>query len=164
MLNNNDIDSFIGCMRNVLSECRNECKDVTKTMVTLTYYEDMCNTLVGASNLGISYDKTILHLLDDYRAGLDFRSFLDILLEMQKCGLREENDILTIVRKYVWLKNSPEWAGKLYFGYCPFHNGSNTDFRIDPDSQTFTCVECGLSGNVNDFLKLIGDNNVSKRE
>ena len=65
--------------------------------------------------------------------------------------VRNSNDIVDIISKYVVLKRS----GRNYFGLCPFHKEKSPSFSVSPDKQIFHCFGCGAGGNVFHFVSKI---------
>jgi DNA primase len=63
--------------------------------------------------------------------------------------VRESADILGIIGESVTLKR----AGATYRGPCPFHQGTNPNFSVDPRRRIYHCFKCGESGDVFTFLR-----------
>jgi DNA primase len=63
--------------------------------------------------------------------------------------VREAADILGIIGESVALKR----AGSTYRGPCPFHQGKNPNFSVDPRRRIYHCFKCGESGDVFTFLR-----------
>lgn len=63
--------------------------------------------------------------------------------------VREAADILGIIGESVTLKR----AGAAYRGPCPFHQGKNPNFSVDPRRRIYHCFKCGESGDVFTFLR-----------
>jgi DNA primase len=84
-------------------------------------------------------------------------------LVMETDIFSSDKDIMSVVTKYVYLEKVT-LTGNTFLGHCPFHEEKTPSFTVDPNKQTFHCLGCGLNGNVDDFLKLIGENNVSERK
>ena len=79
----------------------------------------------------------------DKRNSLDFENF--------KEKLKESNDIVTIVSKYVNL----ERKGKRYWGCCPFHMEKTPSFAVLDDGQYYICYGCKATGDVITFIQKI---------
>lgn len=62
--------------------------------------------------------------------------------------IREKNDIVDVISRYVDLKKK----GSSYFGLCPFHNEKSPSFSVSRDKQLYYCFGCGQGGNVYTFL------------
>ena len=61
-------------------------------------------------------------------------------------------NLVDIVRSYgIDLKK----VGKVYQGLCPFHEETNPSFTVYPETNTFHCFGCGITGDWRKFLKLI---------
>jgi len=61
-------------------------------------------------------------------------------------------NLVDIVRSYgIALKK----VGRVYQGICPFHDDSNPSFTVYPDTNTFHCFGCGMTGDWRKFLKLV---------
>jgi len=61
-------------------------------------------------------------------------------------------NIVDIVKSYgIELKK----IGRVYQGLCPFHKDTNPSFTVYPDTNTFHCFGCGITGNWRKFLELI---------
>lgn len=65
--------------------------------------------------------------------------------------IKERVDIVTVIQKYLTLKN----AGKNFLALCPFHSEKTPSFNISPDLQIFKCFGCGKSGDVITFIEEI---------
>lgn len=63
--------------------------------------------------------------------------------------VREAADIVGIIGESVTLKR----AGAAYRGPCPFHQGRNPNFSVDPRRRIYHCFKCGESGDVFTFLR-----------
>lgn len=63
--------------------------------------------------------------------------------------IREQNDIVDIIRPYVQLKRT----GSNYVGLCPFHNEKSPSFSVSPQKQMYFCFGCHAGGNVFTFLQ-----------
>ena len=72
--------------------------------------------------------------------------------------IRNSNDIVDVISKYITLKRS----GRNFFGLCPFHKEKSPSFAVSPDKQIFHCFGCGAGGNVIHFISKI--ENLSFRE
>ena len=72
--------------------------------------------------------------------------------------IKNSNDIVDVVSKYVNLKRS----GRNYFGLCPFHSEKSPSFAVSPDKQIFHCFGCGVGGNVIHFVMKV--ENINFRE
>lgn len=79
----------------------------------------------------------------DKKNSLDFESF--------KEKLKENNDIVSVVSKYVNL----ERKGKRYWGCCPFHMEKTPSFAVLDDGQYYICYGCKETGDVISFIKKI---------
>lgn len=64
--------------------------------------------------------------------------------------------IQAIASEYVDL----DYNGRYATCCCPFHGEEVPSFIIDQGKQKFKCYGCGKSGDVNDFLNLIKNNNL----
>ena len=62
--------------------------------------------------------------------------------------IRESNDIVETISKYVQLKR----VGNRYTGLCPFHAERTPSFSVSKDKQLFYCFGCQASGNVFSFV------------
>ncbi len=65
--------------------------------------------------------------------------------------IKEETDIVGVVRGYVTLK--PAGAG--FKALCPFHREKTPSFTVNPARQLFKCYGCGEGGDVISFLMKI---------
>jgi DNA primase len=63
--------------------------------------------------------------------------------------VREAADIVGIIGESVTLKR----AGTAFRGPCPFHQGKNPNFSVDPRRRIYHCFKCGESGDVFTFLR-----------
>ncbi len=63
--------------------------------------------------------------------------------------VREAADIVGIIGETVQLKR----AGGTYRGPCPFHQGKNPNFSVDPKRRIYHCFKCGESGDVFTYLR-----------
>jgi DNA primase len=63
--------------------------------------------------------------------------------------VREAADIVGIIGESVGLKK----AGSAFRGPCPFHQGKNPNFSVDPRRRIYHCFKCGESGDVFTFLR-----------
>ncbi|HEY5545183.1 MAG TPA: DNA primase [Gemmatimonadaceae bacterium] len=63
--------------------------------------------------------------------------------------VREAADIVGIIGESVTLKR----AGTTFRGPCPFHQGRNPNFSVDPRRRIYHCFKCGESGDVFTFLR-----------
>ena len=71
--------------------------------------------------------------------------FSDEFLE----ALREQADIVGIIGEHVKLKRT----GGQWRGPCPFHNGKNPNFSVDPGKGFYHCFKCSVSGTAVTFLQ-----------
>lgn len=62
--------------------------------------------------------------------------------------IKEETDIVGLVREYVSLKP----AGTSFKGLCPFHREKTPSFHVNPQRQMFKCFGCGEGGDAISFL------------
>lgn len=62
--------------------------------------------------------------------------------------LKNKNDIVDIVSRYVTLQN----RGGNYWGRCPFHHEKTASFAVNPSGQFFYCFGCHKSGDVINFI------------
>ncbi|MBU0743014.1 DNA primase [bacterium] len=62
--------------------------------------------------------------------------------------IKEETDIVGLVREYVTLKAS----GTSFKGLCPFHREKTPSFHINPQRQIYKCFGCGEGGDAISFL------------
>ncbi len=65
--------------------------------------------------------------------------------------IKEETDIVAVVRGYVTLK--PSGAG--FKGLCPFHREKTPSFNVTPSLNIYKCFGCGEGGDVISFLMKI---------
>lgn len=77
----------------------------------------------------------------DKKNSYDFESF--------KEKLKENNDIVTTISKYVHL----ERKGKRYWGCCPFHMEKTPSFAVLEDGQYYICYGCKATGDVISFIQ-----------
>jgi len=63
--------------------------------------------------------------------------------------IREAADIVGIIGESVTLKR----AGTAFRGPCPFHQGKNPNFSVDPRRRIYHCFKCGESGDVFTYLR-----------
>ena len=63
--------------------------------------------------------------------------------------VREAADIVGIIGESVTLKR----AGGTFRGACPFHQGKNPNFSVDPKRRIYHCFKCGESGDVFTYLR-----------
>jgi len=63
--------------------------------------------------------------------------------------VREAADIVGIIGESVALKR----AGTGFRGPCPFHQGRNPNFSVDPRRRIYHCFKCGESGDVFTYLR-----------
>lgn len=63
--------------------------------------------------------------------------------------VREAADIVSIIGETVALKR----AGSAFRGPCPFHQGKNPNFSVDPRRRIYHCFKCGESGDVFTYLR-----------
>ena len=63
--------------------------------------------------------------------------------------VREAADIVAIIGETVALKR----AGSAFRGPCPFHQGKNPNFSVDPRRRIYHCFKCGESGDVFTYLR-----------
>ena len=62
--------------------------------------------------------------------------------------LKQNNDIVTIARKYINLTRK----GKTWWACCPFHFEKTPSFAINEVEQYYHCFGCGASGDVISFV------------
>lgn len=62
--------------------------------------------------------------------------------------VRDSNDIVDIISKYVQLKR----VGNSHKGLCPFHTEKTPSFIVSDEKQMFKCFGCGEGGDVISFL------------
>jgi DNA primase len=62
--------------------------------------------------------------------------------------IKEETDIVSVVREYVSLKPS----GSSFKGCCPFHKEKTPSFHVNIQQQYYKCFGCGEGGDVISFL------------
>jgi len=62
--------------------------------------------------------------------------------------IKEETDIVDVVRRYVTLRA----AGSAFKGLCPFHREKTPSFHVNPARQIYKCFGCGEGGDVLSFL------------
>lgn len=64
--------------------------------------------------------------------------------------VREQTDIVALIEsKGVALTR----AGSRYKGLCPVHSERSPSFNVNPDSQTYHCFGCGVSGDAIAFIQ-----------
>jgi DNA primase len=63
--------------------------------------------------------------------------------------VREAADLVGIIGESVTLKR----AGTAFRGPCPFHQGKNPNFSVDPRRRIYHCFKCGESGDVFTYLR-----------
>lgn len=64
--------------------------------------------------------------------------------------VREQTDIVALIEsKGVALTR----AGSRYKGLCPVHSERSPSFNVNPDSQTYHCFGCGVSGDAIAFMQ-----------
>lgn len=63
--------------------------------------------------------------------------------------VRESADIVGIISESVTLKR----AGGTFRGPCPFHQGKNPNFSVDPKRRIYHCFKCGESGDVFTYVR-----------
>ncbi len=71
--------------------------------------------------------------------------FTDEFLDQLKDGA----DIVGIIGEHVKLKRT----GGQWRGPCPFHNGKNPNFSVDPSKGFYHCFKCSVSGTAVTFLQ-----------
>ncbi|MHB8080413.1 MAG: DNA primase [Candidatus Krumholzibacteriia bacterium] len=62
--------------------------------------------------------------------------------------IKEETDIVDVVRRYVTLHA----AGSAFKALCPFHREKGPSFHVNPARQIYKCFGCGEGGDVISFL------------
>ncbi len=62
--------------------------------------------------------------------------------------IKEETDVVGLIREYVTLKAS----GTSFKGLCPFHREKTPSFHVNPQRQMYKCFGCGEGGDVISFL------------
>ena len=62
--------------------------------------------------------------------------------------IKEETDLVSVVREYVSLKP----AGTSFKGLCPFHREKSPSFHVNPQRQIYKCFGCGEGGDAIAFL------------
>lgn len=62
--------------------------------------------------------------------------------------IKEETDIVGLIREYVSLKP----AGSAFKGLCPFHREKTPSFHVNPQRQMYKCFGCGEGGDAISFL------------
>ncbi len=62
--------------------------------------------------------------------------------------IKEETDIVEVVRRYVTLNA----GGSAFKGLCPFHREKSASFYVNPARQIYKCFGCGEGGDVISFL------------
>ena len=63
--------------------------------------------------------------------------------------VRDVGDIVGIIGEFTPLKR----VGTGFRGACPFHQGKNPNFSVDPKRRIYHCFKCGESGDVFTFLR-----------
>ena len=62
--------------------------------------------------------------------------------------------LLDIVDSYI---NMLQLEGDFYHGPCPFHQDISFTFALNTKSESFYCFDCGLTGDVVDFIMRIDE-------
>jgi len=62
--------------------------------------------------------------------------------------IKDETDIVGLIREYVTLKTS----GTSFKGLCPFHREKTPSFHVNPQRQIYKCFGCGEGGDAISFL------------
>ena len=62
--------------------------------------------------------------------------------------IREANDIVDIISRYVNLKP----VSGNFVGLCPFHNETTPSFNVSQSKQLYHCFGCGAGGNAYSFV------------
>lgn len=70
-------------------------------------------------------------------------------LEEFKQKVKEANDIVSVVSKYVTLNRK----GKTWWANCPFHYEKTPSFAVNEQEQYYHCFGCGVSGDVFNFVQ-----------
>lgn len=70
-------------------------------------------------------------------------------LEEFKQKVKEANDIVSVVSKYVTLNRK----GKTWWANCPFHYEKTPSFAVNEQEQYYHCFGCGVSGDVFGFVQ-----------
>ncbi len=70
-------------------------------------------------------------------------------LEEFKQQVKEANDIVSVVSKYVTLNRK----GKTWWANCPFHYEKTPSFAVNEQEQYYHCFGCGVSGDVFNFVQ-----------
>ena len=65
-------------------------------------------------------------------------------LEEFKQKVKESNDIVSVVSKYVTLNRK----GKTWWANCPFHYEKTPSFAVNEQEQYYHCFGCGVSGDI----------------
>lgn len=65
--------------------------------------------------------------------------------------IKERLDIVTVVSKYITLKNT----GQNFSANCPFHQEKTPSFIVSPTLQRYKCFGCGKSGDIFNFVQEI---------
>ncbi|WP_013334662.1 DUF3987 domain-containing protein [Gloeothece verrucosa] len=66
--------------------------------------------------------------------------------------LHKKVDLLSVIGEYIPLYE----RGKNYVGHCPVHESKAPNLMVYPDKKMFTCHDCGIGGNIFNFLQLLG--------
>lgn len=70
-------------------------------------------------------------------------------LEEFKQKVKESNDIVSVVSKYVTLNRK----GKTWWANCPFHYEKTPSFAVNEQEQYYHCFGCGVSGDIFNFVQ-----------
>ena len=62
--------------------------------------------------------------------------------------VRQSSDILSVVSKYIDLKQN----GRNHKGLCPFHDDHKPSLIVSPEKQIYKCFSCNAGGSAINFI------------
>lgn len=68
---------------------------------------------------------------------------------------RKFDDIDMVLAYEKYTNNTLRNTGKCYLGLCPFHDEDTPSFAIYPDTNSYYCFGCQVSGNSSWLLKTL---------